>query len=55
MMVLHGDDLENLVLSSVSIKEARKTSEKSISGFDMKGKKKINLFMLTTRCEIQDI
>lgn len=40
MMVLHGDDLENLVLSFVSMKGAWKTSEKSISGFHMKGKKK---------------
>ena len=43
MMVLHGDDLENLVLSSVSIKGAWKTSEKGISGFHMKGKKNQSL------------
>ena len=42
-MVLHGDDLENLVLSSVSIKGAWKTSEKSISGFHMKEKKNQSL------------
>ena len=55
MMVLHGDDLENLVLSFVSMKGVWKTSEKSISGFHMKGKKKFSLFMSTTRRETQDI
>ena len=55
MMVLHGDNLENLVLSFVSMKGAWTTSEKSISRFHIKGKKKINLFISTTRREIQDI
>ena len=43
MMVLRRDDLENLVLISVSIKGAWKTSERSISGFHMKGEKNQSL------------
>ena len=51
MMVLHGDDLESLVLSFVSMKGAWKTSEKSISGFHMKGKKKNSV----SSCQQQDV
>ena len=50
MMVLHGDNLENLVLSFVSMKGAWTTSEKSISRFHIKGKKKS-----ISSCRQQDV